>query len=293
VYYGLKGFTVRTQQRFLAIFVTVAIGAYGRTAAAQQRPLLTEDPEVLGPGNVLVEAGIEGMRDQHYTVSGLQGNLWRVPTVGISIGIGSIAEIQVDGGPFNRLSITGRTAAPLSELVDVPGDHASDVEDIVIGAKIRLLRERPASPALGFRFATRLPNATNESGLGLDTTDFYASLLGAKTIQSIRVVGNVGLGILGDPVNGHQQSDVLTYGGSLARALTNQWELVSELNGRVSVRETTILGAETRGGLVFGTRYTQGAGRIDAGMFFGLTSVDPSVGFTVGFTYVFHAFDVR
>jgi hypothetical protein len=60
----------------------------------------------------------------------------------------------------------------------------------------------------------------------------------------------------------------------------------------VSVRETTIPGTETRGRLSFGTRYTRGAGRIDAGMFFGLTSVDPTVGFTAGFTYVFHAFDV-
>jgi hypothetical protein len=263
-----------------------------RTADAQQRPLLTEDPEVLGAGNLLIEAGIEGAHEEHYTVSGLEGNLWRLPTVGISIGISSIAEIQIDGGLFNRLSITRRNTAPLSDLVDVPGNHSNDVEDIVIGAKIRLLRERPARPALGFRFATRLPNATNESGLGLDTTDFYASLLGAKTIQSVRVVGNMGMGILGDPVNGHQQSDVFTYGASVARALTNQWELVSELNGRVSVRETTIPGTETRGRLSFGTRYTRGAGRIDAGMFFGLTSVDPTVGFTAGFTYVFHAFDV-
>ena len=30
-------------------------------------------------------------------------------------------------------------------------------------------------------------------------TDFFASLLVAKTIQSIRVVGNAGVAILGDP----------------------------------------------------------------------------------------------
>ena len=37
--------------------------------------------------------------------------------------------------------------------------------------------------------------------LGLDTIDFYSSLLLAKTVQSVRVVGNIGLGILGDPLD--------------------------------------------------------------------------------------------
>lgn len=281
---------VRTHRLVFAIFVCVVCV---RTAGAQQRPLLTEDPEVLGTGNVLVEAGIDGARDQHYTVSGLQGNLWRLPTLGVSVGISPIAEIQIDGGFLNRLGITDRNSAPLSHLVTATGDHASDVEDIVIGAKIRLLGEGASRPSLGFRFATRLPNATNESGLGHDTTDFHASLLGAKTIQSVRAVANIGVGILGDPVNGHQQNDVLTYGASVARALTNRWEVVSELNGRVSVRETTIVGTETRGRLGFGTRYTRGPVRVDAGLFFGLTSVDPTVGFTTGFTYVFHAFDLK
>ena len=56
------------------------------------------------------------------------------------------------------------------------------------------------------RFATRLPNASNESGLGLDTTDFFVSGLFGKTVQSIRFVGNVGLGILADPVRGDRRT---------------------------------------------------------------------------------------
>jgi hypothetical protein len=30
--------------------------------------------------------------------------------------------------------------------------------------------------------------------------------------------------------------------------------------------------------------------RLDAGVFLGLTSIDPTIGFTAGFTYVFNAF---
>ena len=164
-------------------------------AAAQQRPLVTEDPEPIGAGRVLLEGGFDFAHDQHYPVSGLEGNLLRIPTIGVSVGLSSIAELQIDGGFHNRLSITKRDpAAPLASLVTATGDVTTDVEDIVIATKIRVLAETPSRPAFGLRFATKLPNATNESGLGLDTTDFYVSVLGAKTVQSVRVVGNLGAG---------------------------------------------------------------------------------------------------
>ena len=264
-----------------------------RPAIAQQRPLVTEDPEPIGAGRVLLETGIDFAADQQYPVSGLEGNLWRVPTIGISVGISSIAEFQIDGGPFNHLAIQHRNPAPLSHLLTVTGNGTSDVEDIVIGTKIRLLAEAPKHPSLAFRFATKLPNAGNEKGLGLDTTDFYASLLAAKTVQSIRVVGNFGFGILGDATVGDRQNEVLTYGLSFARALTDRSEVVGELNGRVSTREGTAFpGTETRGLLNLGGRYTRASIRLDAGLFFGLTTIDPTMGFTTGLTFVFNAFQV-
>jgi hypothetical protein len=281
-------------RRFRLAFIALAVVACARSAAAQQRPLVTEDPEPIGTGRVLIEAGVDYAHDQQYPVSGLRGNLWRIPTVGVSVGLSSIAELQIDWGLYDRLDISGRDSnAPLGALVAVPGATTHDVEDLLIGTKIRLLSEGPGRPAIGFRFATKLPNASNERGLGLDTTDFYASLLGAKTIQSIRVVGNIGVGILADPTNGNRQNDVLTYGLSFARALTPQAEVVGELNGRVSTRSgAPFPGTESRGLLRLGGRYTHGPVRFDAGVFVGLTTVDPTIGFTTGFTYVFNAFTI-
>jgi len=262
-----------------------------RPVAAQQRPLVTEDPEPIGAGRVLVEGSIDYAHDQTYPVSGLKGNLWRVPTIGVSVGISSIAEFQIDGGFYNRLAITSRSAAPLSSALTVTGNTTHDVEDVVIGTKIRLASETARRPAFGFRFATKLPDASNESGLGTDTTDFMASLLGAKTVQSIRVVGNFGFAILSDPTQGDRQNDVLTYGASVARAVTQRAEFVGEVNGRVSTRSgDPFPGTESRGLLKFGTRYTRGSLRLDAGVFVGMTSIDPTIGFTGGFTYVFNAF---
>ncbi len=271
--------------------LVILAGAAG--AEAQQRPLVTEDPETIGAGRVLVEGGVDWGRDVRFPVSGLEGNLLRAPLVGVSVGVSAIAEIQIDGGVYNRLAITGRRAAPMADMVTATGDRTSDVEDLVVATKVRIAGETAGRPAIGIRFATKLPNASNESGLGLDTTDFFASVLVGKTVQSVRFVGNVGLGILGDATRGDRQNDVLTYGVSVARALTGAVELVGEMNGRVSTRSgPPPPGTESRGAIRIGGRYTVSTWRLDSGLLIGTTPRDPGVGFTAGFTYVFDAFKV-
>jgi len=273
----------------ISVLISLAAGA----AFAQQRPLVTEDPETIGAGRLLVEGGIEYDRDVVYPVSGLQGHLLRVPIVGLSIGVSSIAEIQIDQVSFQRLDITSRQLGPLSDLVTATGASASDSEDVMIGAKLRIAPEGTKRPAFGFRFATKLPNAGNESGLGLDTTDFLASILVGKTTQSVRIVGNIGLGILGDPTNGSRQNDVVTYGVSFARAITDAAEVVGEVNGRANTRSAGPLpGTESRSIVRMGLRYTTGGLRGDAALLLGATNDDLGIGFTAGFTYVFTAFQV-
>ena len=271
----------------------LAIGLVPLAAFAQQRPLATQDPETIGAGRVLLEGGIDYSRDAVYPVSGLGGTLLRFPIFGISVGVSSIAEIQIDDASYQRLSITSRRTAPLSTLVTATGTSTSDADDVLIGAKIRIAPEGATRPAFGFRFATKLPNAGNESGLGLDTTDFLASVLVGKTTQSIRFVGNIGVGILGDPTDGNRQNDVVTYGVSFARAITNAAEFVGEVNGRANTRSGGPLpGTESRGIARFGARYTVGGWRADGAVLLGLTNNDPGLGVTAGFTYAFTAFRV-
>ena len=276
------------KQPFAALLLVLGLCA---PAAAQQRPLVTEDPETVGTGNILIEGGFDSQQEAVYPASGLTGNLLRLPTLGVSFGFSSILELQVDGGFYNRLKITSIEPAPLSDKLDLTGDTTHDVEDLVIATKIRVLSEGPGHPSLGIRLATKLPIAGNESGLGLDTMDFSAVALIGKTAGSVRVVGNFGLGILSDPVEGDRQNDVILYGFSLARALAQGFELVGEINGRFNTRNEHIPpGTETRSGMRVGTRFTHAAVRVDGGLIFGLTSHDPSFGFTAGVTYVFKGF---
>ena len=280
--------------RLRTIAILVILLAAGRPGFAQQRPLVTEDPETVGSGLILIEGGVEYQKDLFYPVSGLTGNLLRIGTLGVSFGISSIAELQIDGGIIQRLTVTDIEPAPLSSELTYTGNHTKDYEDITIATKIRLLSEAAGRPAIALRFATRLPNASTESGIGLDTTDFYATLLIGKTVQSVRLVGNAGLGILGDPTRGDRQGDVLQYGFSVARAVRQGVEIVGEINGRWQPQEdeTAPPGTDSRGAVRAGGRFTHGTVRFDGGIILGMTSRDPSFGFTAGLTWVFRGFTV-
>src|SRR4026207_2060545 len=138
--------TVLTMPRLSVIvflFVVVPTSAF-----AQQRPLVTEDPETVGAGRILIEGGFDYAREVDYPVSGLTGNLRRFPLIGISLGIGSVGEVQIDGGLYNHLSITDRRPAPLSHMLVVPGDSTWHVEDMMVGSKVRLISEGTSRPSI-------------------------------------------------------------------------------------------------------------------------------------------------
>lgn len=275
--------------RLAAAFVaSMAFLALAAAAGAQQRPLVTQDPEPIGAGHWLVEVGADWTSDRAYPASGLTGDLLRLALVGLSIGLGSIGELQIDGGVCNRLAITHRRNGPLTGDLDVEGDVTSDAEDFVVATKVRVSAERARWPALGVRFATRLPNASSGSGLGLDTMDFLAALLVGKTLRTFRLAGNAGLGILGDPVHPGSQNDVVAAAVSITRPLTGRLDLASEVEGRIHIRHKDATpGTGSRGAVRVGGRCRAGAGRFDLAVTAGLTSLDGDWGIAAGYSRVF------
>jgi hypothetical protein len=274
----------------LAVAV-VLLFACAPSASAQQRPLVTEDPETIGGGRILIEAGLDVEHDIFFPASGLTGDLFRAPTLGVSIGLSPIAELQLDGALYQRLDIEKREPAPFGFKLRVDGDSTSDVDDLVIATKLKIVSEHVHRPAIGLRLATKLPNASNETGLGLDTLDFTAAVLIGKTHGSTRFVGNGGIAILGDPLRGDRQFDVMVYGFSIAQAIREGLEVVGEVNGHFQwAWDFPAPGAESKATFRGGVRFTHGAGRIDAGLMVGTTSRDPGIGFTVGYTHVLDAF---
>ena len=266
-----------------AIAVAVALGADAR-ADAQQRPLVTQDPEVIGDGRLLVESGVETGANIWYPVSGLTGDRVALP-IGVSFGLGTVTELQIDGG-YQWLAIDRRDVVPFDFRVR-PGTRTSDVIDVTVAMKVRVFGEGARRPAVGVRFATELPNASNESGLGLDTLNFIATILGGKTVGAVRVVGNAGVALLTDVLQGSVQRDAFVGGVSVAYALRPSLDVVGELAGRrVPFSDQPPIGAEPRGHVRAAVRYMRGAWRGDAGVILGTTRQDPDIGLAVGLTWI-------
>ena len=256
-------------------------------AGAQQRPLITEDPETVGANHVLIEGGFEFDKDQLYSAYGLTGNTTHGPTFGVSVGISPNAEVQVDGGLLQRLHVNARKTAPLSPVLDFSGDTASSLEDLIVATKIRIASENERHPAFGLRFGTKLPAAPREKGMGLGTTDFSADLLIGKTVQSVRTVANVSLLVLGNPVGAQEPVRALGFGVSVARALTNDFEVVGEVNGHLNpMGDAVPPGTESRGVMRLASRYTHQLLRVDFGHPDRHHPRDPAFGISAGATYV-------
>jgi hypothetical protein len=156
-----------------------------------------------------------------------------------------------------------------------------------------MVTEGARRPSFGLRFATKLPSARNETGLGTDVTDVSVALLAGKTVRSIRIVGNLGVAIIGDPTQLAVQYDPLLFGIALARRVGRGVDLVGEIEGRwQAYKDTPQPAAENRAALRAGLRYALGAARVDAAISTGFGDIEPHVGFTTGVTWVFDAFRV-
>src|SRR6267143_2901416 len=85
-------------------------------AHAQQRPLITEDVDIIPPGSLRIEAGVDFVQKARFPVSGLTGDLTRAGVIGINIGLAPNVEFQIEGVAQNLLSINtrGPSAIPLS-----------------------------------------------------------------------------------------------------------------------------------------------------------------------------------
>ena len=254
------------------------------TLLAQNRPLKTEFVETVGGGKVRMELGFEFLQDAKFPLSGLSGALTRIGVLGLRFGAGENVEIHFDWTAQNFLSVAERVDAPNSEILDFEGNSTSDFGDLILATKVRLFREEGIRPALGFRFAAELPNASNESGLGNDQTNFYAGFLLEKEVRRLRLIGNIGLAILGDPTKVSSQRDLATYGIAAIYPLFPHLNVVADLNGRVG---SGGIGTEERSILRLGSQISALGFRWDLGVLVGLRETDPSTGVIVGLSHDF------
>src|SRR6478672_3522751 len=256
---------------------------------AQQRPLITEDVDIIPPGTLRIEAGLDFMQSVKYPVSGLNGDLTRVGVIGVNIGMGPNVEFQIEGVAQNYLSINSRGPSAIPLNLAAGANSTTDTGDFTLWAKFKLRNETERSPSLGFRFGVGLPNSSQGTGIGLNQTNAYGQILvGKKFGQDGRfnTFGNLGVAILTAPTELFSQNDVFTYGAAGIFRINRQFSVAGEVNGRANTRPGNgPLGTESQSEARLGMQIRASGLRFDFAGIKGLTSFSPNSGVTVGVTY--------
>ena len=259
------------------------------TAVAQQRPLITEDVDIIPPGSIRIEAGIDFMQGAKYTVSGIRGDLTRVGVVGVTFGMSSNVEFQIEGVAQNYVSINSRGPSTIPLDIAPGANSTNDIGDFRLAAKFKLRNETRRGPSLGFRFGVELPNSNQARGIGLNQTNAFGSILiGKKFGQDGRfnTFGNLGIAILTAPTELFTQNDVLTYGVAGIFRVNQRFSIAGEVNGRANTRPGNgPPGTESQAEARLGMQVRASGLRFDFAGIKGLTNFSPNSGFTIGVTY--------
>ena len=275
----------------LCIGLLLALSATAR-AQQQQRPLVTEDVEIVKPGSARFDFGFDFIQNKDLTLSGLNGDLTRVGVVTLTFGLAPNVEFEAGGVMQNYLSINRQfQAAPFLLDLSQGTNSTHDTGDFFLAAKFKLRNEGKRTPAVGFRFGAELPNSNQTRGIGVNQTNFFATTLAGKHFgKKLYVYGNLGLGILTAPLDRFTQNDVLLYGLAATYGVNERLTLVGEVNGRYSTRKNAPRGTESDGATRFGARIRAGGLLWDIAGIKGLHKYSERSGLTFGVTYQVDAF---
>ena len=271
------------------LFILITLIALSVAVHAQQRPLITEDVDIIPPGSIRIEAGIDFMQGAKYSVSGIRGDLTRVGVIGISFGMGPNVEFQIEGVAQNYVSINSRGPSAIPLEIAPGANSTNDTGDFTLAAKFKLRNETRRGPSLGFRFGVQLPNSNEARGIGNNATNAFGTILVGKKFGPdgrFNTFGNLGLAILTAPTELFTQNDVVTYGVAGIYRVNKQFAIAGEVNGRANTRPGNgPLGTESYGEARLGMQIRASGLRFDFAGIKGLTSFSPNSGFTVGVTY--------
>jgi len=279
----------RRTQLVRALFALAFALTLSAAAHAQQRPLLTEDVDVLQPGSLRVQVGIDFVQDAKFPASGLTGDLTRVGVIGVHVGLSPNVEFSIEGVAQNFLSINTRTPGAIPLEVAAGANSTNDTGDFRLATKIKLRNETRRGPALGFKFGVELPNSNEARGIGVNQTNAFGIILVGKKFGRdgrLNTFGNLGLGIYTAPTRLFTQNDMLLYGlGGIFR-VNKTVNIAAEVNGRANTRGGSApLGTESLGEFRLGLQVKAAGLRFDAAGIKGLTEFSPRSGVTFGVTY--------
>jgi hypothetical protein len=280
------------RESFILLMLTT-IAIVGSPCHAQDRPLHTVDTETVPAGTLRTEIGFDFLQDVGFPVSGLRGDETSVGVVDLRMGMGRIAEIEVEGSIQNFLDVKsqGTSFVPNLHLTGLNSTH--DTGDFALATKIRLLKNEGKRPGVAFKFGFIMPNSNQARGIGTNTTNVFALIALEEQIRKLSVFGNLGVEILQAPNALFTQNDVMMYGGAFKYPIYRRVDLVGEVNGIYSSRNINdgLIGTQSSGQARLGLQITAGGFTWDLAGVRGLNKYDPRSGFTFGVSKDFRLFD--
>lgn len=271
----------------------LAVGAAAASAAAQNRPLRTADAEIIAPGTLRAELGFEFLQDVDFPLSGLSGDLTSVGVTNLRLGLGKIAEVQLDGTIQNLLDVKKRGVSFVPDLHLSGTNSTHDIGDFSLATKIRFLSEAGPRPSLGLRFGFKMPNSKQSRGIGTNTLNVFGLFIVQKHFGKLNVFGNAGLAILQAPNGKFSQNDELLYGTAFSYSVHRRVHVVGEVAGRHNSRKITanLVGTESQAQGRLGVQILAGGFRWDFAGIAGISANDARSGFTFGVSKDFKLFD--
>jgi len=239
------------------------------TAAAQTRPLQTEEATTAPGGTLVLEVGADAIRDEPNFLTGRPRDRWAGPV------------IRLVHSPSDNVEIDLEWTARLGQRNDPVFGSVSDWGDVGLRAKVRFVDDGPGHPALAARFGVLLAETKFGNGLGPNALRMSAQMLVSKTVGSLTLHGNAGLALHDEVGRPHEQRDFLAYGVAAEERLSPRLALVAEWAGLAG---KGMPGADAHSELRGGVRLGSGRLRADAAVRRGLLHADGRWGLTGGLT---------
>lgn len=272
---------------FKRLFLFVLFAVTGVVVAeAQQRPLITEDIEIVSPGSIRFELGLDLQQDVNFPLSGLNGDLSRLGVVSLTMGLAPNVEVEYGGVIHNFLSINRQYRESGIPLRLTPGTNSTrGVGDFYMATKIKMRAETKRLPAIGSRFGVEMPNSDQSRGIGVNQINIFSTIIAGKTFGRLRVYGNVGLGIYTAPLEPFTQNDMILYGLAATYRWSERLTLAGEVQGRANTRRNIPRGTESDGAARIGARIRAAGLTWDVAGIRGLNRDSARTGISVGISY--------
>jgi hypothetical protein len=268
--------------RTLFCFLASLIASAGLWA--QDRPLRTVDAETVPAGMLRAEVGMDFLHNIDFPLSGLSGDLTSAGVINFRMGVGRLAEVQIEGAIQDFLDIHAQGISYITPLQLSGANSTHDTGDYSLSVKLRVLREKGKRPGVALKTGFTMPNTNERKGIGNNTLAAHAILAVGKQWKGVKLFGNAGLEMIDAPNALHAQNDVLRYGGAFVIPAGRRVEIVAEAAGRYSPRAitTSLVGTESRGEARMGVRIAAGGFTWDVAGIAGLCRDDPGTGITFG-----------